>query len=53
MSFFMRRWKDGTYGSVYMGVYHGIYCLGGAGRISSHGGPWLDEIYFGWVYLLE
>jgi predicted metal-binding membrane protein len=28
MSFFMRRWKDGTYGSVYMGVYHGIYCLG-------------------------
>jgi predicted metal-binding membrane protein len=28
MSFFMRRWRDGTYGAVNMGVYHGIYCLG-------------------------
>jgi predicted metal-binding membrane protein len=28
ISFFMRRWKDGTFGAVNMGVYHGIYCLG-------------------------
>jgi predicted metal-binding membrane protein len=28
MSFFMRRWRDGTYGAFKMGVYHGIYCLG-------------------------
>ncbi|MDQ3909359.1 MAG: DUF2182 domain-containing protein, partial [Thermoproteota archaeon] len=28
MSFFMRRWKGGTYGAVNMGVYHGLYCLG-------------------------
>jgi predicted metal-binding membrane protein len=28
MSFFMRRWKDGTFGAVNMGIYHGIYCLG-------------------------
>ncbi len=28
MSFFMRRWRDGTFGAVNMGVYHGIYCLG-------------------------
>lgn len=28
MSFFMRRWKDGTSGAVSMGIYHGIYCLG-------------------------
>ncbi|HEU4448162.1 MAG TPA: DUF2182 domain-containing protein [Nitrososphaeraceae archaeon] len=28
MSFFMRRWRDGTYGAVNMGVYHGLYCLG-------------------------
>ena len=28
MSFFMRRWKDGTSGAFKMGVYHGIYCLG-------------------------
>jgi predicted metal-binding membrane protein len=28
MSFFMRRWKDGTSGAVNMGVYHGVYCLG-------------------------
>src|SRR5919107_1262145 len=28
MSFFMRRWRDGTSGAVNMGVYHGIYCLG-------------------------
>ncbi len=28
MSFFMRRWRDGTLGAVNMGVYHGIYCLG-------------------------
>jgi len=28
MSFFMRRWKDGTLGAVRMGLWHGIYCLG-------------------------
>lgn len=28
MSFFMRRWRDGTFGAVNMGIYHGIYCLG-------------------------
>jgi predicted metal-binding membrane protein len=28
MSFFMRRWRDGTSGAFKMGVYHGIYCLG-------------------------
>ena len=28
MSFFMRRWRDGTFGTFKMGVYHGIYCLG-------------------------
>jgi predicted metal-binding membrane protein len=28
LSFFMRRWRDGTSGAFKMGVYHGIYCLG-------------------------
>jgi predicted metal-binding membrane protein len=28
MSFFMRRWKDGTHGAVRMGLWHGLYCLG-------------------------
>jgi predicted metal-binding membrane protein len=28
MSFFMRRWKDGTIGAVKMGLWHGMYCLG-------------------------
>jgi hypothetical protein len=28
ISFFMRRWRDGTSGAVTMGLYHGIYCLG-------------------------
>ena len=28
MSFFMRRWRDGTSGAVNMGLYHGLYCLG-------------------------
>jgi predicted metal-binding membrane protein len=28
LSFFMRRWRDGTLGAVNMGIYHGIYCLG-------------------------
>jgi hypothetical protein len=28
MSFFMRRWRDGTAGALNMGFYHGIYCLG-------------------------
>jgi predicted metal-binding membrane protein len=28
MSFFMRRWRDGTSGAVSMGLYHGMYCLG-------------------------
>jgi len=28
LSFFMRRWKNGTAGAIKMGVYHGLYCLG-------------------------
>ena len=28
MSFFMRRWRSGTIGSIKMGTYHGLYCLG-------------------------
>jgi len=28
LSFFMRRWRDGTSGAVKMGLYHGMYCLG-------------------------
>ena len=28
LSFFMRRWKDGTLGAVRMGLWHGLYCLG-------------------------
>lgn len=28
MSFFMKRWRDGTAGAVTMGTYHGLYCLG-------------------------
>jgi hypothetical protein len=28
MSFFMRRWQEGTSGAVNMGLYHGMYCLG-------------------------
>lgn len=28
MSFFMRRWKDGTSGAIKMGLFHGMYCLG-------------------------
>jgi predicted metal-binding membrane protein len=28
MSFFMRRWRDGVWGAVRMGMYHGLYCLG-------------------------
>jgi len=28
MSFFMRRWRDGVWGAVRMGTYHGLYCLG-------------------------
>jgi predicted metal-binding membrane protein len=28
ISFFMRRWKDGTFGAVRMGLWHGLYCLG-------------------------
>jgi len=28
MSFFMQRWKDGTFGAVRMGLWHGMYCLG-------------------------
>ncbi len=28
MSFFMRRWREGTSGAFKMGIYHGIYCLG-------------------------
>jgi predicted metal-binding membrane protein len=28
LSFFIRRWKNGTIGAVKMGIYHGLYCLG-------------------------
>jgi predicted metal-binding membrane protein len=28
LSFFMRRWKNGTFGAVRMGLWHGLYCLG-------------------------
>jgi predicted metal-binding membrane protein len=28
LSFFMRRWSNGTAGAIKMGAYHGIYCLG-------------------------
>lgn len=28
LSFFMRRWKNGTIGAVRMGLWHGLYCLG-------------------------
>ncbi|MDQ3884657.1 MAG: DUF2182 domain-containing protein [Thermoproteota archaeon] len=28
LSFFMRRWSDGTSGALKMGLYHGMYCLG-------------------------
>jgi predicted metal-binding membrane protein len=28
MSFFMRRWREGTSGAANMGLYHGLYCLG-------------------------
>lgn len=28
MSFFMRRWRNGTAGALTMGTYHGLYCLG-------------------------
>ena len=28
MSFFMRRWRNGVWGAVRMGAYHGLYCLG-------------------------
>ncbi|HEU4605736.1 MAG TPA: DUF2182 domain-containing protein [Nitrososphaera sp.] len=28
MSFFMRKWRNGTAGAVTMGTYHGLYCLG-------------------------
>lgn len=28
MSFFMKRWRNGTSGAISMGTYHGLYCLG-------------------------
>jgi len=28
MSFFLRRWRNGTAGALTMGTYHGLYCLG-------------------------
>jgi predicted metal-binding membrane protein len=28
MSFFARRWRNGISGSLTMGTYHGLYCLG-------------------------
>jgi predicted metal-binding membrane protein len=27
-SFFMRQWKNGKIGTLKMGIYHGLYCLG-------------------------
>jgi predicted metal-binding membrane protein len=46
MSFFMRRWKDGTSGAVNMGIYHGIYCLGCCW------GYFLLMVALGWMNLL-
>ena len=44
MSFFMRRWRDGTSGAVNMGLYHGIYCPWLLlGVLSSYGSSWMDE----------
>ena len=28
LSFFMRRWNNGTIGAIKMGTFHGLYCLG-------------------------
>ena len=28
LSFFMKRWKNGSLGAIKMGAYHGLYCLG-------------------------
>jgi predicted metal-binding membrane protein len=28
LSFFMRRWKNGAFGAIRMGLWHGLYCLG-------------------------
>jgi predicted metal-binding membrane protein len=28
LSFFMRRWSNGILGSIKMGIFHGLYCLG-------------------------
>ena len=28
LTFFARRWHDGTVGAIKMGTYHGLYCLG-------------------------
>ena len=28
LSFFMRRWSNGILGSLKMGIFHGLYCLG-------------------------
>lgn len=46
MSFFMRRWKDGTSGAVNMGIYHGIYCL------VCCWGYFLLMVALGWMNLL-
>jgi len=46
MSFFMRRWRNGTSGAVNMGVYHGIYCLGCCWAY------FLPMVALGWMNLL-
>jgi predicted metal-binding membrane protein len=46
MSFFMRRWRDGTSGALNMGLYHGIYCLGCCWAY------FLVMVVLGWMNLL-
>src|SRR5918999_328204 len=46
MSFFMRRWRDGTSGVLKMGLYHGIYCLGCCWAY------FLVMVVLGWMNLL-
>jgi predicted metal-binding membrane protein len=46
LSFFMRRWRGGTYGAINMGVYHGIFCLGCCW------GYFLLMVALGWMNLL-
>ena len=46
MSFFMRRWTDGTSGALKMGLYHSIYCLGCCWAY------FLVMVVLGWMNLL-